>query len=209
MKFLMSLLAALFMVGSAQAGKAGPFVVVAQDATDAKHYFGNQKLGTVSTFIVSVDTEAGNLVFGDCKMEVTKVGDGQVVFKQTMGDNSADFGGMSSDGYYCWGPVDPDTNKVTPVMALFKYGAKVGDTWDGWAKKPSPDSPDVVVKYIASDETITVPAGDFKVMHVQATVTNGPTVDYYFAEGKGLIRIDTKTGNHVKHLALRNFTEGK
>jgi hypothetical protein len=209
MKFLMGLLAALFMVGTAQAGRTGPMVMVRQDAADAKHYFSGQKVGTVSTFIVSVDVDGNNLIFGDCTMEVMKVGDGQMVLKQTMGENSANFGSMSNDGYYCWGPVDPDTNKVTPVMSLFKYDAKVGDTWDGWVKKPSPDSPDVVVKYIASDEAVTVPAGDFKAIHIQASVKDGPTVDYFFAEGKGLIKIDTKANGHVKHLSLRNFTEGK
>lgn len=207
MKFLMGLLAALFMVGTAQAGKQGQKFVLVQDAADTKSYFWNLKVGSSLMLQNSFETDAGTVKGSEVKVEVTKVADGVCTLTISAGGHSSETYMGSKEGYYVWGAMAD--GKFEGKMRLFKYDAKVGDTWDGWAFKEEGQSK-VTAKYVGLEE-VKVAAGTYKdVIHVQVTVEDGPTLDYYFASKMCMIKFTmSHDGKVARTLEMTSFTEAK
>lgn len=208
MKFLMGLLAALFMIGTAQAGKSGGTgFVITQDAADSKSYFWNQKVGNSMTMQNSFETEAGTVNGASLKIDITKNADGVCTLSIGSGGHSQETYMGSKDGYFCWGTLA--NGKFEAKMRMFKYGAKAGDTWDGWAAKEEGQS-EVTVKYVGLEE-VKVTAGTYKdVAHVNVAVKDGPTLDYYFAAKMGMIKFTmSQDGKVARTLEMTAFTEAK
>lgn len=206
MKFLMGLLAALFMVGVAQAtGKAGPMIMV-QDAEDAKGYFWRMAMHSKVTLDTTMATEAGDVKGPAIIAEVTKLENKICTVTYTMAGHSSETFMASKDGYFCYGLMKDGA--FDPKMRLFKYDAKVGDTWSGWAAKEE-GQPEVTVKYVGNEE-VKVPAGTYKdVIHVQAVVTDGPTLDYYFAAKMGMVKMTFSVDGEVhRRLEMSAFVDG-
>lgn len=209
MKFLMGLLAALFMVGTAQAGKSGGTgFVVCQEAADSKGYFWNVKVGTSLTMSNSFETDAGTVKGGSIKVDVTKSENGVAMLTITANGRPAGETYMGSkDGYFCWGAMED--GKFEGKMRMFKYDAKAGDTWEGWAFKEEGQSV-VTAKFVGLEE-VKVEAGTYKdVVHVQVVVENGPTLDYYFASKLGMIKFTmSQDGKLRRTLEATACTEAK
>lgn len=204
MKFLMGLLAALFMVGTAQAGLKSPMV---QDAEDTKGHFWNLTVGTEMTFDSTFHTDAGDVKGNVMTVKIKTVAGHLCTVEASAGGNTVE-NVMGTDGdYYCWGLVED--GKFTATMRMFKYGAKVGDTWSGWVKQAE-GAPNVTLKYVANEEVV-VPAGTYKdVIHIQAVVDGGPTLDYYFAAKVGMIKYTiTHDGKVVKTLEMATIKSAK
>ena len=214
MKLLMGLFAALLMVGVAKAdGKGVGFVgiktpMVQQDADDTKGYFWNLKAGTSSTYSITFNVEGAEVPGPELVIKVAAVADKVCTFHQEAAGHGGDYYAGTANGYWCWGAMEE--GKFKPVMALFKLDAKVGDTWDGWSGGRKDEQPEVTVKYVANEELKT-PFGNLKdVIHVQATVKDGPTLDYWFAPGKGMVKsMTSQDGKERRRFELTAFTEGK
>ena len=196
MKFLMGLLAALFMVGAVQA----------QDADDAKGYFWNMAMRSKVTLDTNMVTEAGDVKGPAIEAEVTKLENKICTVTYSMAGHKSETFMASKDGYFCYGLMKEGA--FDPKMRLFKYGAKVGDTWSGWAVKEE-GQPEVTVKYVSIGE-VKVPAGTYKdVIHVQAQVAEGPTLDYYFAAKMGMIKmVFSVDGQEQRRLEMSAFVDG-
>lgn len=211
MKFLMSLFAALLMVGTANAGLQGQRGIkspmLRQEAADSKGYFWNLKVGNSMMMQNSFETDAGTVKGSEVKITVAKVADGICTLTISAGAHSSETYMGSKDGYYTWGAMTE--GKFDPKMRLFKYDAKVGDTWDGWAAKEEGQSK-VTVKYVGLEE-VKVAAGTFKdVIHVQVVVEEGPTLDYYFASKMCMIKFTMSNDGKVQRtLEMTSFTEAK
>jgi hypothetical protein len=195
----MSLLAALFMVGMVQA----------QDAEkDVNGNFWNLKVGTVMTFSNTMNTEAGEVKGAELTVMVARVEGGVCTLNSSADGHSANNYMGFKNGYFVWGAQGAD-GKFEARMQLFKNGAKVGDSWNGWVKQ-GPDAPDVTVTYVDKGE-LKVAAGTFKdVVHVQASVAGGLTFDYYFAPKAGMIKFVVATEGTVNRtLEMTTLTEAK
>ena len=208
MRILMGLIVALLtFCNTAYAGKSGGTqLIIVQDADDAEGRFWNLKAGSASTMDNVYTTPAGDVKGVGSVIKVVKVDGQECTLKSTTNGNSVEMIAGSNDGYYCWGPID--NGKFKPTMRLFKYGAKAGDTWDGWVQKAD-NAPMVTAKYVGLEE-VTVPAGTYKdVVHVQAVITDGPTMDYYFAPKTGLIKLTILMHGAVSRVEMSAFTAGK
>lgn len=210
MKFLMGLFAALLMIGSAQAGgfRTGiksPFV--AQDVDDAKGYFWNLHVGDKMTMESTMVTPAGDVKGPTVDCEVTKLDNKVCTIKYSHEGHGSETIMASKDGYFCYGLMAD--GKFDAKMRLFKYGAKVGDTWDGWAFEDE-NHPVVTVKYVGLEE-LKLGGNTYKdVIHVQAVVTEGPTLDYYFAPKMGMVKFTFSTDGELRRrIEMATFTEAK
>ena len=214
MKFLMTLFAALLMVGSAQAGgfKGGPKGpqghFLKQDVDDTKGYFWNLKAGSSSAFVMVFTIDGAEIPGPELTIKVQAVNNKICTFRQEAAGHGSELHAGTADGYWCWGQMVE--GKFKPVMALFKLGAKAGDTWDGWAGGRKEGQTEVTVKYVGNEELKT-PFGTLKdVIHVQAVVKDGPTLDYWFAPGKGMVKsVTSNDGKEARRFELSAFTEGK
>lgn len=207
-----SLLVALMLIlcglqGQAFAGKAGPMVKV-QDAEDSAGYFWKMKVGSKSTYTMVFTVNGAEVAGPELTVEVMKVDGKFVAYHQEAAGHADDYAAGESNGFYCWGEVED--GKFKPVMALVKFGSKKGDTWDGWAGGKKDDQPEVTVKHMGT-ETLKTKAGELKdCLHIQATVKDGPVMDFWFAPGKGMVKQSmSMDGAERRRFELTSFTEGK
>lgn len=209
--FIMAMVSIEVALTSSYASGKAPLCDISariQDAEDKDGRFWNLKVGNVVTLQASISTPAGDIKGASGTTEVTDIKGKVCFFKTESGDDSSEMATGSHEGYFCWGEKTADKN-IQPLMRMFKYGAKPGDTWDGWVAKAE-DAPAVTVKYVGLEE-VTVPAGTYKdVVHVQATITGGPTMDYYFAPKMGLIKFNILVQAGItKRLEMTAFKAGK
>lgn len=114
-----------------------------------------------------------------------------------------------TDGFFCWGTVQPDGSENTGLR-VFKVDAKKGDTWS-----PDENAPKEVVMTYAGDEELTVPAGKFMCKKMVLDVQGHLKITFWFADKVGFVKgtkeltLDKDTTLTIARIELQKFVEGK
>lgn len=116
-----------------------------------------------------------------------------------------DYAWYVEDGFVVWGSYDSVWDESglekSPWWRIFKIGAAPGDTWE--------TLPGVGrAKYVGLAD-VTVPAGIFlDTAHVALTDQDDKVHDFYYADGTGLVRWDTRSSRGNGGYHLREFQSG-
>jgi hypothetical protein len=97
---------------------------------------------------------------------------------------------------------------LDPPATFLQLPAKAGDTWEIKGVKSIPTYTSKVV----GEEEITVPAGKFKALRIDATIPLGDkplTISYWHAPGVGPVKMRSVSGPTDFTQVLKSFTPGK
>lgn len=114
---------------------------------------------------------------------------------------------VADDGVY---RVSGAGKLITPALKILKKDARKGDTW---TVESQSENAEIKGAFVASEETVEVPAGKFPTVVVRSrdfqVGAQKMQVTAWYAPDVGMVKQHVQVGNHDVILELEKFEKGK